>query len=32
MVRKVNMDLCYIWTNILETVHARTNVSMTDIY
>ena len=26
------MDLCDIWTNILEMVHAITNVSMKDIY
>ena len=26
------MDLCDIWTNISETVHAMTNVSMKDIY
>ena len=25
-------DLCDIWTNNLETVHAITNVSMKDIY
>ena len=25
------MDLCDIWTNISETVHAMTNVSMKDI-
>ena len=31
-VRKVNMDLCDIWTNISETVHAMTNVYMKDIY
>ena len=31
-VRKINMDLCDIWTNISETVHAVTNVSMKDIY
>ena len=28
---KVNMDLCDIWTNISETVHLITNVSMEDI-
>ena len=26
------MDLCDIWTNIPETVHAMTNVSMKDIH
>ena len=26
------MDLCDIWTNISETVHYVTNVSMKDIY
>ena len=31
-VRKVNMDLCDIWTNISETVNAMTNVFMKDIY
>ena len=31
-VRKVNMDLCDIWTNISETVHSVTNVSMKEIY
>ena len=31
-VRKVNMDLCDIWTNISETVHSMTNVSIKDIY
>ena len=30
-VRKGNMDLCDIWTNISETVHAMTNVSMKDL-
>ena len=32
MVRKVNMDICGIWTNISETVHAMTNVHMKDMY
>ena len=31
-IRKVNMELCNIWTNILEMVHAMTNVSMKYIY
>ena len=31
-IRKVNMDLCDILTNISETVHAMTNVSMKYIY
>ena len=26
------MDLCNIWTNISEMVHAMSNVSMIDIY
>ena len=31
-VRKVNMNLCDIWTKISETVHSVTNVYMKDIY
>ena len=31
-VRKVDMDLCDIWTNISDTVHAMTNDFMKDIY
>ena len=30
-VRKVNMDLCDIWTNISEKVRSVTNVSMKDM-